>query len=191
MWSAKPRSKARAKTVRRRRAPARELPRRAARQRAPRRSSPTPASRRCRLPSRCRRPMLMLTCGSWLMLVLHRGAACQRRDRPRVHARRTRPRRRRRRCRLRHFRNPYHRQPPHPHRQDPGSAGHAAGPVHLRRRSAAARRPPVALDWIAAADVRRRYPDAIFVTVVEKRALRPVAGRRNGGRLSWWSATAA
>ena len=49
------------------------------------------------------------------------------------------------------------------------------------------------LDWIASAEVHRRYPDAIFVTLVEKRPFAlwqprpmPMAKRRSG----WWNATA-
>jgi len=43
----------------------------------------------------------------------------------------------------------------------------------------------LALDWIASADVVRRYPDSIFVTVVEKRPFAlwqaPVSGNGSGG----------
>ena len=43
-------------------------------------------------------------------------------------------------------------------------ASRSSAPICWRRP-----RPHLALDWIASADVVRRYPDAIFVTVVEKR----------------------
>ena len=48
---------------------------------------------------------------------------------------------------------------------------------------AAARARIMSLDWIASADVVRRYPDSIFVTVVEKRpfALWQSPGRRRRG----------
>ena len=93
------------------------------------------------------------------------------------------------RCRLRHFRNPHHRQSPHALTPGAGSAGHEAGQIHLQRRSVGRAEPPEALDWIASAEVHRRYPDAIFVTLVEKRPfalwqLPPKQGRsahRRGG----------
>ena len=52
----------------------------------------------------------------------------------------------------------------------------------------AARARILALDWIASADVVRRYPDAITVTVVEKRPfalwqIRPTNGSGRGGTL--------
>jgi cell division protein FtsQ len=52
-------------------------------------------------------------------------------------------------------------------------------------RLAEARARILALDWIASADVVRRYPDSIFVTVVEKRPFAiwqsPVLGNGSGG----------
>ena len=52
----------------------------------------------------------------------------------------------------------------------------------------AARARILALDWIASADVVRRYPDAIFVNVVEKRPFALVAIARDEGASRWWNA---
>ena len=59
----------------------------------------------------------------------------------------------------------------------PGGAGHAARPVDLRRRSAAARAPLMALDWIASADVRAPLSRRHLRHAGRKAALRAVADR--------------
>jgi cell division protein FtsQ len=50
------------------------------------------------------------------------------------------------------------------------------------------------LEWIASAEIHRRYPDAIFVTLVEKRPFalwQAPSGRQGEAPIWWWNATAA
>ena len=80
------------------------------------------------------------------------------------------------RCRLRHFRDPYHRQPPHaPTGKILEALGMQPGQIIFAADLARSARPHPALDWIASAEMVRRYPDAIFVTAGRKASLRAVA----------------
>ena len=88
----------------------------------------------------------------------------------------------------------HHRQPPHPPDSHAGSAGHAAGPVHLQRRSVQRAQPAdgAGLDRLgrSPSPLSRRH----LRHAGREAALRAVAGaadamaKRPSG---WWSATAA